>query len=81
MNIEDLTFLPPPRNQGQMIEVAYAGDYQGNVIKRVHDRSDRTTQYFIAPFDFENGDEGPIGLNSPPAVEGDWKPLKVVKSL
>jgi len=77
IDITDLNFLTPPYNQGQMIEVAYAGDYQGNVVKRVHDLSDRTTEYFIAPFDFEAGEEGPIGLNGSPAVEGEWKPLKV----
>jgi hypothetical protein len=77
IDIEDLNFLTPPRNQGQMIEVSYAGDYQGNVVKRVHDLSDRSTRYYIAPFDFEAGEEGPIGLNGSPAVEGEWKPLKV----
>ena len=80
MNIEDLTFLTPPRNQGQMIEVAYAGDYQGNVVKRVHDRSDRTTEYFIAALDWERENQHEIpGLNRVPFIEGEWEQVILVQ--
>jgi hypothetical protein len=40
-----IIFHVPPVNQGQIVEVAY-GASNGVVIKRIHDRSDKTTSYY-----------------------------------
>lgn len=42
-----MTFQVPRRNQGQIVEVAFAA-HDGVVYMRVHDRSDRTTQYSVS---------------------------------
>lgn len=50
---ESLRFDTPAHNSGQIVEVSYA-DYPtgadeacyGSAYKRVHDRSDNTTEYF-----------------------------------
>jgi hypothetical protein len=43
-----MLFETPRENQGQIIEVAYACAGADYMIKRVHDRSDRTTSYYRA---------------------------------
>lgn len=54
---EELTFHVPPRNQGQMVEVAYAADFESNVvIQRVHDQSDRSVAYYISDMMDDDGD-------------------------
>jgi len=42
-----MKFHTPPKNQGQTVEVSYAGVAAG-IIMRVHDRSDRSTSYYLA---------------------------------
>ena len=41
-----MNFLAPPACQGQIVEVAYAETPDG-LIRRIYDRSDRTTQYHV----------------------------------
>lgn len=72
--IANLRFLTPPQDQGQIVEVSYAGDYEGGVIMRVHDRSDQTTKYYRADLsadEIESPD--PIGLNAEPDIDGEWE--------
>ncbi len=54
----ELEFHVPPRNQGQIVEVAYALFAEGNlVVKRVHDGSDGSATYYISPVcDDDDGD-------------------------
>lgn len=47
--LESLTFLVPPRCQGQTVEAAFAADPEG-LVRRIYDRSDLTTRYFVAPW-------------------------------
>ena len=42
-----MIFHVPPRNGGRIVEVAYAAPCDGMVVRRTHDRSDRTTIYHI----------------------------------
>lgn len=76
VDVRDITlrFLTPPVNQGQIVEVSYAGTGDGRVIRRTHDQSDRTTHYAIADLADSGMAEGagPIGLNDEPPTEGDW---------
>ena len=44
-----MTFYVPPIYQGQIVEVSYALTPIG-VVEKIHDRSDRTTSYRIAPW-------------------------------
>lgn len=37
----------PPENQGQIVEISY-GWHEGDLYKRVYDRSDRSTQWYRA---------------------------------
>jgi hypothetical protein len=80
LKFDCLVFLAPPECQGQMIDVSYAGDANGNVVKRVHDRSDRTTEYFIAALDWERENQHEIpGLNRVPFIEGEWEQVILVQ--
>lgn len=47
--LESLSFLVPPRCQGQTVEAAYAADPEG-LVRRIYDRSDMTTRYSVAPW-------------------------------
>lgn len=40
---DGIRFDIPPENAGQIVEVAY-GEWDGVIYRRVHDRSDRTTE-------------------------------------
>ena len=42
-----MIFHVPPRNGGQIVEVAYAAICDSMVVRRTHDRSDCTTVYHI----------------------------------
>ena len=51
---DGLRFDVPPQNQGQMVEIAYADERphadeacHGSRYKRIHDRSDNTTAYYV----------------------------------
>lgn len=46
--LADVTFHVPPRNQGQIVEVAYGADSAGLVFRRTLDRSDGSTRYAVA---------------------------------
>lgn len=72
-----MTFLCPPEDQGQTVEVSYAGIHECRVLRRTHDRSDRSTTYDVADLDeeAEGDDESPIGLNRRPYVSTEWKPV------
>jgi len=68
-------FHVPPINQGQIVEIAYmcAGDV---MLKRIHDRSDRSTSYEIA----EIGDDDWSWYSTYEACNGeppltDWEPI------
>ena len=43
-----MNFITPPRCQGRIVEVSYAAPHDGTVIRRTHDRSDRTTVYHVS---------------------------------
>lgn len=73
-----VTFLTPPKNQGQTVEYSYAGLGDGRALMRVHDRSDRSTRYYVADLsDEEIDDPSPVGLNNEPGIDGDWVRCKV----
>lgn len=46
--IESMTFHVAPRDQGQIVEVAYAATEDGRVIRCRYDRSDGTTEYHVS---------------------------------
>ena len=49
---EELNFQTMPRDQGQIVEVSYACDAErGLLVRRSHDRSDRSTVYAAAEYD------------------------------
>lgn len=64
------TFHTPPANQGQIIEVSYAM-IDGLVIRRIHDRSDRRTEY--ATSQGLDNDEGDYWNCEPDNT--DWEPI------
>lgn len=70
----------PPENQGQIVEVSYAGLYDGRVLRRTLDRSDRSVQFAVADLDLDTDDGlgAPPGLNGEPAVESDWEAVRIV---
>ena len=75
----DLCFLVPPVNQGQIVEVSYAGLYDGRVLCRTVDRSDRSVSYAVARLaDDEVEDDSPCGLNHEPRIDGDWTPAALI---
>jgi hypothetical protein len=45
--VNEIQFHVPPRNQGQIVEVAYAA-VDDHVIQRVYDASDRTTEFYVS---------------------------------
>lgn len=47
MMTDKIMFHVPPRNQGQIVEVAYAA-VDGMVIQRVYDASDRSIDFYIS---------------------------------
>lgn len=58
-----MTYHIAPQNQGQMVEVAYATTGDGRVVRRTHDKSDRTTRYAISRM--LTGDEGDYWQTEP----------------
>jgi hypothetical protein len=71
-----LRFLTPPRNQGQIVEVSYAALYDGRVLRKTYDQSDRSTSYDVADLSPDDPEETP-GLNDEPMIEGDWQPCQI----
>lgn len=72
-------FLVPPEGQGQMVEVSYAGIYDGRVLRRTHDRSDGSISYAVARLHAcEQDDETPCGLNGAPRIVGKWRRCEVI---
>ena len=41
------SWITPPANQGQMVEISYGDSYDGKGWQRIYDRSDRTVNYAI----------------------------------
>ena len=84
MRILDLRDLPGPllfhapiEDQGQMVEISYAGLYDGTVLRRTHDRADRSTTYAVGEIDWDEEPEGETpGLNAAPHVI-EWEPCQV----
>lgn len=76
-----MTFITPPGRQGQTIEVSFAGIAEGRVLRRTHDRSDRSTTYDVADLDAEaeGDDESPIGLNRDPYTDGGWRSVTEIR--
>ena len=62
------TFHTPPRNQGQIVDVSYT-QIDGIIIRRIHDRSDRSTAYATSPARAD--DEGDYWNGAPPNKR--WK--------
>lgn len=63
----------PPENQGQIVEVSY-GWQNGRLYQRVHDRSDRSTSWYVADRDEANAlDESWHPINGEPDVD-TWTP-------
>lgn len=48
---EASSWIVPPACQGQIVEVSYGEDHAGSAFKRVFDRSDRSTNYYVAEID------------------------------
>ena len=46
-----------PQDQGQMIETSYGYGGDGIAYKRVHDRSDRSTQWYCGDLDWDREPE------------------------
>lgn len=67
-----MKFITPPQHQGQIVEVAYMLSPLG-VVMGVHDRSDRSTYYRIAPWTaaMERWAESSGPQNTPPPG-GRW---------
>jgi len=73
-----VVFLAPPQTQGQALDVSYAGDSLGGVVKRVHDRADRTVRYYVAALDWAREDQYEVtGLNREPYIEGEWEEVNL----
>lgn len=47
----------PSKNQGQIVEVSYGYGSDGTAYKRVHDRSDRSTQWYRGELDWDREPE------------------------
>lgn len=60
-----------PKNQGQIIEVAFAATGDGRVLRRITDRSDRTVRYAIA--DMHRDDAGDYWQTVP--RNRRWRPI------
>lgn len=71
-----MLFLTPPENAGQIVEVAYACTPEG-LVRRTHDKSDRSTTYAIAAIEGDDWDwyESYLPVNGEPPVALDWQPL------
>lgn len=52
-----MRFYTPRVNQGQIVEVSYAYGEDGIAYKRVHDASDRTTDYYRGVVDWDREPE------------------------
>lgn len=72
-------FTVPPEDQGQIIEVAYAGLGDGSVLRRITDQSDGSVSYDINELDPDDIDdtEPYVGEYGPPSVCRDWRPCPV----
>ena len=62
---DDLNFVTPPENQGQIVIVSYACD-SNHIYARVHDQSDRSTVVCV----YEH-----------PEIDEDWEPQNGVPSV
>lgn len=73
-----MTMHTPPENQGQIVEVSYGWSVSipGTLYKRVHDRSDRSTQWYVASNDDEVADyqESSSGLWDAAPPIATWTP-------
>lgn len=74
-------FYVPPRNQGQIVEVAYASTPDG-VLMRSRDASDGTTVCRMANWTraLRRWDDNGGAMNSPPP-KARWKKLRTCPSL
>lgn len=73
--LESLNYTTPPRNQGQIVEVSYAGVVDGSgsgwVVERTHDRSDNSISYRVGDW---NDDDEFMPWQSVPQC--DFEPLE-----
>jgi hypothetical protein len=44
----NLEFIVPPRNQGQIVEVSYAGTLDGYVIRQIYGQCDQKKSFAIS---------------------------------
>ena len=78
INLDDLSFGVAPVDQGQMVEIAYAWLGDGRIVRRWHDRSDRTTSYDVSPGKVESDDEEPAYSAADNVRQ--WVPCRVTGS-
>lgn len=66
-----MTYYTPPVNQGQIVEVSYAGAGDAGLVERSTDRSNRSVTYRIAGWSSRLirwwNKEGPWNTRPPPA--------------
>lgn len=58
-------------DQGQAVEVSY-GFAGGQAVERVHDRSDRTTTWYLGEVDWDREPEHE-DTDHVPCIRGDWR--------
>lgn len=74
-----MKFITPPKCQGQIVEVSYAA-WGDQMVRRIHDQSDRTTSYHVAPIKSRDWKwyETWCGQTEPSIPDSRWK--KVTES-
>ena len=64
-------FQTPNWAEGHMIEHAFAGLYDGTVLRRCYDSSDGSTTYHIANYD-------PADITEDNEDDYDWEPCELI---
>jgi hypothetical protein len=69
-NFDNLNFVTPSVNQGQIVTISYAADWEnGQIVSRSFDASDRTGSYAVTPASNLVGEFDPI--NEEPSFRDD----------
>ena len=63
-----------PVDAGQIVEVSYGYDSAGGAYKRVHDRSDGSTEWYHGDLDWNREPEG-VDQDRAPCVH-EWTPCR-----
>ena len=73
---KELRYYTTPRDQGQIVEVSYACDFErGLLVSRGHDRSDQSTSYSAAELDESVESQFEPWNGILPKTTGIWSPV------